>query len=125
LFIAHDLSVVEHISDRVAVMYLGKIVEIAEARELYQNPKHPYTEALLAAVPSMDPDKRSEKLILSGDVPDPSSPPPGCAFHTRCLYAKDICRQEVPEWREDQQTGHGVACHFADELTLTGVKSHH
>jgi oligopeptide/dipeptide ABC transporter ATP-binding protein len=120
LFIAHDLSVVEHISSRVAVMYLGKIVEVAEAQDLYRNPKHPYTEALLAAVPSMDTDHQSENVALAGDVPDPANPPPGCAFHTRCPYAKDICKQEIPAWREDT-SGHGVACHFADELNLIGA----
>jgi peptide/nickel transport system ATP-binding protein len=120
LFIAHDLSVVEHISNRVAVMYLGKIVEVAEAKELYCNPKHPYTEALLAAVPSTDPDQRGKGVILAGDVPDPSNPPSGCTFHTRCPYAKEICKQQAPEWREDA-AGHGVACHFADELMLTGT----
>ena len=121
LFIAHDLSVVEHISNRVAVMYLGKIVEVAEAKTLYRNPKHPYTEALLAAVPSMDPDKRSENAALAGDVPDPANPPPGCAFHTRCAYAQDICQRQVPEWQEDAEE-HGVACHFAEELDLEGAK---
>ena len=122
LFIAHDLSIVQHISDRVAVMYLGRIVEMAESKSLYQNPLHPYTEALLAAVPSTDPDIRHGHKILEGDVPDPSNPPSGCPFHPRCAYAKEICKEKVPEWREFGEEGHGVACHFAEELSLEGVQ---
>ncbi|MBC7318464.1 ATP-binding cassette domain-containing protein, partial [Candidatus Bipolaricaulota bacterium] len=121
LFVAHDLSVVKHISDRVAVMYLGKIVELAETEELFLRPKHPYTEALLSAVPVPDPDYQAERIILQGDVPSPVNPPKGCRFHPRCSYAKEICGKETPEL-EDLGGEHYVACHFARELTLRGVK---
>jgi oligopeptide/dipeptide ABC transporter ATP-binding protein len=120
LFIAHDLSVVEHISDRVAVMYLGNIVELAASNELYENPRHPYTEALLSAVPTTDPDHKSERIVLEGDVPSPAEPPSGCKFHPRCRYTKDICSQEPPEWREIAPD-HWVACHLTEDLQLAGI----
>ncbi|MDQ6672537.1 MAG: dipeptide ABC transporter ATP-binding protein [Chloroflexota bacterium] len=121
LFIAHDLSVVEHISDRVAVMYLGKIVELAPAEQMYRDPKHPYTEALLSAIPKSSPRQQKQRIVLPGDVPNPADPPPGCAFHTRCRYARDICKLETPPLRSVADS-HVAACHFADELQLAGVE---
>ena len=121
LFIAHDLSVVEHISDRVAVMYLGNIVELADAQKLYARPRHPYTEALLSAVPRTDPDHASRRIVLEGDVPSPANPPPGCKFHPRCRYAKDVCSKENPVWQEIEPD-HWVACHRVEELNLSGME---
>jgi len=122
LFIAHDLSVVEHISDRIAVMYLGSIVEMVPAQELYQNPKHPYTEALLSAIPSIDPDTHKTRIILPGEIPNPSDPPPGCKFHTRCRYAKEKCKTAIPAW-EETSPGHWILCHFSKTLHLRGIDS--
>ena len=121
LFIAHNLSVIKHISDRVAVMYLGKIVELAETVELYGNPQHPYTEALLSAVPVADPDYATDRILLEGDVPSPINPPPGCPFHPRCRYAKDVCRTEIPEYRS-VQSDHYVSCHLAESLNLQSIR---
>jgi len=121
LFIAHDLSLIKYISDRIAVMYLGKVVEMADAKELFLNPKHPYTEALMSAVPVPDPRYEIKQILLSGDVPSPLNPPSGCYFHTRCPYSKDICKRELPQYR-DIGGGHFVACHYADSLSLNGVR---
>jgi oligopeptide/dipeptide ABC transporter ATP-binding protein len=119
LFIAHDLAVVKHVSDRIAVMYLGKVVEFAGADELHAKPLHPYTQALLASIPEPDPSRRIEdRPVLEGDVPSPRDPPSGCRFHTRCPYAQAKCRDEVPELRPgpDAAAEHLVACHYAGEL---------
>jgi peptide/nickel transport system ATP-binding protein len=121
LFIAHDLSVVKYVSDRVAVMYVGRMVELAPTEEIYAHPKHPYTEALLSAVPISDPDVERERIKLEGEIPDPSSPPPGCYFHPRCPYAQAVCREEPPDW-DQVQPGHFSACHFAKELALRGIE---
>lgn len=121
LFIAHDLSVVEHISDHVGVMYVGKLVEFAETEELFINPRHPYTEALLSAVPKPDPRNKGTRLILPGEVANPASPPSGCYFHPRCTYAMEQCRTQAPHWRE-VAPAHFAACHRASELTLRGVE---
>ena len=112
LFISHDLSVVAHICDHVAVMYLGTLVESAPTRKLFENPSHPYTKALLSAIPSLDPDDSGKAQKLEGEIPSPVNPPPGCRFHTRCPSAENRCRKEVPLWRELSE-GHSVACHFA------------
>jgi oligopeptide/dipeptide ABC transporter ATP-binding protein len=115
LFISHDLSVIAHTCDFVAVMYLGQIVEAAPTRKLFSETWHPYTKALLSAIPSLDPDVRGHAQKLEGEIPSPINPPPGCRFNTRCPHAQERCRSEVPEWRE-MSSGHHVACHFADEL---------
>jgi peptide/nickel transport system ATP-binding protein len=120
LFIAHDLSVVEYISDRVAVMYLGRILEMAPTKEMFFNPLHPYTEALMSSIPAPDPDAPMQPIILEGEIPSPIHPPPGCHFHPRCRYAQDICKTERPEWKE-YQPGHFSACHFSDSLELMGA----
>lgn len=115
LFISHDLSVVRHISDRIAVMYLGSVAEVAEKAQLYSNPMHPYTKALLSAIPLPDVKKKRQRIILQGDVPSAYNPPSGCKFHTRCPYATDRCKQEIPVFRQ-MEKGHQVACHRAEEL---------
>ncbi|TDO66472.1 peptide/nickel transport system ATP-binding protein [Kribbella sp. VKM Ac-2571] len=121
LFVSHDLSVVEHIADRVAVMYLGKVVEVGTTDQLFYSPKMPYTEALLSALPKPDPRKRTRPTLLTGDVPSPADPPHGCHFHPRCKYAQDRCRTEVPQLR-DLGDGQLAACHLADSLELKGAE---
>ena len=120
IFISHDLSVVEYIADRVAVMYVGKLVEVTDTGRLFGAPKHPYTEALLSAVPKPDPRLKSKRIMLEGDVADPARPPAGCYFHPRCHFAQEQCQTEVPALRE-VGTGHWVSCHFAHQLQLQGV----
>jgi peptide/nickel transport system ATP-binding protein len=120
IFIAHDLSVVEHISQRVAVMYVGRLVELAKTRDLYFTPQHPYTEALMAAIPKPDPGKRERPIKLPGEVASPINPPSGCYFHPRCRYAKDICVNETPPLKE-LSPDHWSVCHFAGELSLRGI----
>ncbi|MEJ5309867.1 MAG: oligopeptide/dipeptide ABC transporter ATP-binding protein [Anaerolineae bacterium] len=120
LFVAHDLSVVKHISERVAVMYVGRIVEMAKTEELFYAPRHPYTEALLSAVPNPDPRLRSQRIVLEGEVADPANPPSGCYFHPRCRYAQEVCRVETPV-QEEISPNHFVRCHRAHEISLRGV----
>jgi peptide/nickel transport system ATP-binding protein len=122
LFVAHNLSVVKHISDRVAVMYVGKLVEQAETEALFANPMHPYTEALISAVPKPDPLLRSDRVVLPGEVANPANPPSGCYFHPRCRYAEPVCSAETP-LLQDVGNGHRVACHRARELQLSGLES--
>ena len=120
LFIAHDLSVIRHFCTRVAVMYAGRLVEIAETNPLFGKPLHPYTEALLSAAPSPEPGKKSKRILLTGEVPDPANVPAGCAFHPRCRYAKDICKKERPSL-DQVSPGRQTSCHFASKLDLSGV----
>ena len=121
LFIAHDLSVIEHVSDRVGVMYVGHLVELAPTEEIYLNPRHPYTEALLSAIPRVDPIHKFKRILLPGEVANAADLPSGCCFHTRCKYCTERCKTEIPQWTE-VSTGHYVACHRANELELAGVE---
>jgi len=120
IFIAHDLAVVEHISNRVAVMYVGKIVELAKSDEVFNKPRHPYTEALLSAVPLPNPFRKADRMVLQGEVANPAHPPSGCYFHPRCRYATEQCKLEAPAWREISPE-HFVACHHAEQLELKGM----
>ena len=120
MFISHDLSVIQHISDRVGVMYVGKMVELATSEEIFRRPLHPYTEALLSAKPIADPRIKRQKIMLEGETPNPANPPKGCYFHPRCRYCTEVCKTERPEYRE-LEPGHFVACHRAEELQLEGV----
>ena len=124
LFISHDLSVIKYISDRIAVMYLGKIIEIGNTDQIFTSPKHPYTEAILSAVPIPFPNSNENQIVLNGDVPSAANPPKGCYFHTRCKYVKDICRNEYPQNTEINQT-HSVNCHFAKTLSLKNNRFQH
>ena len=124
IFISHDLSVIKHITNRVAVMYVGKIIEISETASLFKKVKHPYTEALLSAVPIPNPSYKSKKIILSGEIPNPVNPPSGCFFHPRCRYARDKCKEELPTLK-DCGNGHLSACHFANELDLLSPSKIH
>ena len=121
LFISHDLSVVEYISDKVGVMYLGKLVEYAPTKDLFSRPMHPYTESLLSAVPVADPTQQMERIPLEGEIPNPANPPTGCYFHTRCRYCKQQCKAAAPDYKE-LEPGHFVACHRAEELKLKGFQ---
>ena len=121
LFVAHDLSVVKHISDRVAVMYVGQMVELAPTEQLFAAPKHPYTDALLSAVPEPDPRRRTQRIVLQGEVANPADPPTGCYFHPRCPHAVEICRTQTPAW-EEVAPQHYARCHRAHELQLMGVE---
>lgn len=123
IFISHDLSVVEHISDHIAVMYVGKVVEIAPVQKLFSRPRHPYSAALLSSVPKPDPTNKTDPEMLVGEVPSPANPPSGCYFHTRCPFAQDICKVEQPPLRDLDGQGHLAACHFAEDLTLDGVEA--
>jgi peptide/nickel transport system ATP-binding protein len=121
IFVAHDLSVVEHISDRVAVMYVGRVVEMAETESIFSSPRHPYTEALMSAVPRPDPLSKMKRIVLEGEVPSPAHPPSGCHFHPRCKYAQDICGKQAPDFEEVDRE-HFAVCHFTKTLHLKGVE---